>query len=267
MAHTVHVINPPPKGSKKTRRKKTAKRTTSKRTDTVAKKKTTRRRKTTTRRRRRKSNPSTTTAVARRRPRRRATPTRRRRRNPSTRSMGGAFMGEVNKWLPAFAGKLFVAFAVRKVGTLGGGQLMGGAPIISPTAGQSWGLGQYVVAALATHFGSRLFKRVLNPSEFRRGGYDLILTKLVWTEGIARSDWAKAQFGNLGPSYSPATGQTWLSTPSGRSVAMQGELVAASPLDGELVEASPLDNTHSASGGRAMTSYRESEDPYVTQYR
>lgn len=176
-------------------------------------------------------------------------------------------MGEVNKWLPAFAGKLFVAFAVRKVGGLGGGQLLGGAPIQSPTAGQSWGLGQYIVAALAAHFGAKLFKRVLNPSEFRRGGLDLLFTKLIWTEGIARSDWAKQQFGNTGPSYSPSTGQTWLST-GGRSVAMQGELVEASPLDGELVEASPLDG-HRGMPGASMASYHptESADPYVTNYR
>lgn len=177
-------------------------------------------------------------------------------------------MGEVNKWLPAFAGKLFVAFAVRKVGGLGGGQLLGGAPTQSPTAGQSWGLGQYIVAALATHFGSKLFKRVLNPAEFRRGGYDLLLTKLVWTEGIARSDWAKEQFGNYSTSYSPSTGQTWLSA-GGRQVAMQGELVESSSLDGELVEASPLDGSNGGQRGAGMMPYHasESNDPYVTNYR
>lgn len=175
--------------------------------------------------------------------------------------MRAGFMGEVSKWLPAFAGKLFVAFAVRRIGTLGGQQLLGGGPVISPTAGTSWGFGQYIVAGLATHFGSKLFKRVLDPAGFRRGGYDLILTKLVWTEGIARSPWAAEAFGNYGPSYNQRTGQTWLSTGGGRSVAMQGELVEASPLDGELVEASPLDGMSSAYGPGP------SSDPYVSNYR
>ncbi len=261
MAHTVHVINPKTAKKTKRRRKKTAKRPTTKRKINTVAKKTTRRRKTTTRRRRRR-NPSTT-APPRRRPSRARAPSRRRRRNPSLSGMKAGFMGEVNKWLPAFAGKLFVAFAVRRIGALGGQQLLGGGPVISPTAGTSWGFGQYIVAGLATHFGSKLFKSVLDPSGFRRGGYDLILTKLVWTEGIARSPWAAEAFGNYGPRYSPRTGQTWLSTPGGGSVAMQGELVEASPLDGELVEASPLDGSPvSASYGPGDTG-----DPYVDRYR
>lgn len=165
--------------------------------------------------------------------------------------------------MPFFAGKLFTAFVVRKWGALGGGagQLLGGGPVQSWTAGQSWTMGQYILAGLAAHFGAKLFGRskMLNASAFRKGGFDLIFTKLMWTEGIARSEWAKQQFGNAGNvAYSPGTGQTWLSQ-GGQSVAMQGGvLVEASPLDGELVTATPLDG---------MASYTSpAADPYRAAY-
>ncbi|TPV95536.1 MAG: hypothetical protein B7733_09425 [Myxococcales bacterium FL481] len=156
---------------------------------------------------------------------------------------------------------------MRRWGSLGGvgGQLLGGGPVQSWTAGTSLTFGQYILGALAVHFGSKIFGKFLNAEEFRRGGYDLLLTKLVWTEGIARSDWARSQFGNVGVRYSPDTGQTWLSQ-GGQWAAMQGELVEASPLDGELVEASPLDGSPTHAYGRLMPSTTPDREANMGRY-
>ena len=105
---------------------------------------------------------------------------------------------------------------------------------------------QYVVAAIAVWIGSKTIGRFMrDEAGFRRGGVDLILTKLVWTEGIARSQWAKSTFGNY-PSvrYDPGTGQTWLNQ-GGQWAAMQG---------GELVDASPLDGGRTHAYGQLMPS-------------
>jgi hypothetical protein len=120
-----------------------------------------------------------------------------------------------------------------------------GGPRTSKTAGGSWTLGQYILAAVALNIGARVFGRIWSEGEFKQGGWDLIFFKLVWTEGIARSGWAKQQFGaNI--NYDPASGTTWL-TQGGQQVSMQGaesdRLVTASAMDGSdrLVTASPLD--------------------------
>jgi hypothetical protein len=191
----------------------------------------------------------------RRRRRRRRNPgsapvSRRRRRNPGARSGGGllglfggggggGLMGEVSRFLPSLAGKLFVSAVVKRFGTQGG-SLFGG-PQSSPTVGGSWSMGQYLAALLAANLGAKVFGRFLNAAEFRRGGMDLILTKLVYTEGLARSPGLQAILGNVPENQIrvDADGQTYLQQ-GGRWVAMQGPLISASPLDG-LVEAAPLD--------------------------
>lgn len=210
----VHLINPPPKRRRTGRKKKT-----------VAKK----RRKRATKRRR---NPTSN-------PRRRTGRRRSRRRNPSLKGLGREF----SSFLPRLAGKLAVAWVVRRYGS--SGQLFGGAQMNSQTAGGSWTLGQYVLAYVTAVYGSKLFGKVLNASAFREGAMDLILTKFVWTEGIARSDWARAQFGAPQVAYSPGTGQSWIQQ-GGQWSAMQG-LVEADALDG-LVEADALDGEYGAYG-------------------
>ena len=180
---------------------------------------------------------------------------------------------QLKRWGPFFAGKLWVAYAVRRWGNLGGspGQLLGGGPVQSQFAGQSWALGQYVVAGLALWVGGKLARMVnLDVSQFRAGCYDAIFTKLLWTEGIARSPAAKAAFGNI--RYNPRTGQKWMSTGRGRYVAMQGfgdELVTASALDGgramgdELVTASALDGPR---GYGYVNAQGSSTDPFRSAY-
>ena len=85
-----------------------------------------------------------------------------------------------------------------------------------------------------------MFGKFVNASEFKRGAWDLILTKLIWTEGISRSDWAKKQFGNTEGAigWDRNTGQSYINQ-GGSMNAMQG-IVGASALDG-IVESSPLD--------------------------
>lgn len=145
-------------------------------------------------------------------------------------------MAQVKSWLPAMVGKLFVAFAVRRWGQQGS---MFGTQATSPMAGTSWTMGGYVVAILATMLGAKLFGRWISASEFKRGAWDLILTKLVWTEGFSRSPWMQQTFGQAeGQVTVDGSGQTWIFQ-GGRWQAMQG-LVEQSPLDG-LVEQSPLD--------------------------
>ncbi len=156
--------------------------------------------------------------------------------------MLGGLSKEFSDFLPRLAGKLVVSWVVRRYGA--SGQLFGGGPVTSQLAGQSWTFGQYILAVLTAHFGSKVFGRVISGDKFREGAMDLILTKFVWTEGIARSDWAKQQFGSPQVRASP-DGQAWLAQ-GGQWSAMQG-LVEASPLDG-LVEASPLDG-HRRRGG------------------
>jgi hypothetical protein len=143
--------------------------------------------------------------------------------------------------MPRLAGKLWTSWVVRRWGALGGagGQLLGGGPVQSWTAGSSWTLGQYGLAILAAHFGSKLFGKVLDAGDFRQGCWDLILTKLIWTEGIARSDWAKSQFGSPRIRGNRRTGQAWLQQ-GGQWEALQGAhgmgdtIVDAGALDGPM---------------------------------
>lgn len=224
----LNIINPPKK----------RRRTAGRKTRPVPKKRRKRSAKKTTRRRRTNNPPR------RYHPKRRRT----RRRNPSLLGLGKEF----GDFLPRLAGKLVVAWVVRRYGT--SGSLFGGAPTTSQTAGTSWTLGQYLLAYLAAVYGSKLFGRVLDSGKFREGAMDLILTKFVWTEGIARSDWARQQFGAPQVRWSPQTGQSWLAQ-GGQWSAMQGgmgdALVEQSPLDG-LVEATPLDGTGGSSYGHLV---------------
>lgn len=67
---------------------------------------------------------------------------------------------------------------------------------------------------------------------------DAIVMKFVWTEGIAKSDWGKEQFGT-GDVYSDDSNGQLYWDQDGRQVAMQG-LVEGGAMDG-IVEAGPMD--------------------------
>ena len=249
---SVYVVNPK---KKKASKKKVAKKKTASRrrrapnkgeSTTMAKKKTTRRRRRAApaaappARRRRRAAPA---APARRRRRRNPAPAtrRRRRKNPGLAlGMSGVF-AEVKNALPRLAGTLATAWAVRQFGKSGG---LFGQQFTSPMMGESWGWSQYAIAGAVAMWGPKLLGKFINAKEFQRGAVDLIVQKLVWTEGIARSDWAVRQFGNT-IGIDSGSGQMYMDQGSGNYAAMQG-LVEASPMDG-LVEASPMDGSHGMS--------------------
>jgi len=193
---------------------------------------------------------------------------RRRRRNPGAiRRYGGSALGlgsigsDFRDAIPRFLGKLWVAWAVRRWGAQFGTGGMFGQAHVSPTAGESWTFGQYALGYIAANFGARMFARMLHidAAKFRQGGLDLVFTKLFWTEGIARSQWAQTQFGTphyghqmLGQAEGDVregpNGQLWMMQ-NGQWIALQGahggQLVTASKLDGQLVAASRLDGVGS----------------------
>ena len=251
---SVYVVNPKKKASKnKAAKKKTASRrrraTNKGESTTMAKKKTTRRRRRAPAaappaRRRRRAAPA---APARRRRRNPAPASRRRRRRNPNGALGLGVSGvfaEVKNALPRLAGTLAVAWAVRQFGKGGG---LFGQQFTSPTMGESWGWSQYAIAGAVAMWGPKLLGKFINAKEFQRGAVDLIVQKLVWTEGIARSDWAVQQFGNT-IGIDSGSGQMYMDQGGGNYAAMQGygNLVEASPMDG-LVEASPMDGSHGMS--------------------
>jgi len=256
MSFRVHIMNPKRRRRRKANAKPKAKPRKAKATMQTNPR----------RRRRRRKNCETSAAPVsnprrrRRRSARRRNPVsfgrRRRRRNPE--GFGGGIMSEVNRFLPRLLGKLFVAFLVKRWG--GQGSLMSPTAMQSPTLGGSWTMGQYVLAAVGAHLGAKVFGRFINAEQFKQGAYDLILTKLVWTEGLSRSPWLQATFGAAEGEvkYNEQTGQMEIFQ-GGRWQMMQGyddmsgsDLVTASPLDGELVAASPLDGSASYGYGHLL---------------
>lgn len=240
---TVHVINP--KGKKKSAAKPKAKKKAGKKP--VAKKKIGKKRVA------KRRAPSTKAPAKRRRRRRNPLPaTRKKRRGPPrTKNSAwgfGGLIGEAQKALPRVAGMLAVAWAVRKWG--GTGSLMGSQVVTSEFAGTSWTMRQYGIALIVAQFGGKLLSKIIDPSGFRQGAMDAIVMKFVWTEGIAKSDWGKQQFGT-GDIYNDTdTGQLYWDQ-NGRQVAMQG-LVEAGAMDG-LVEGGPMDGHDSGGYGHLMS--------------
>lgn len=156
-------------------------------------------------------------------------------------------MSDLRGFVPRLAGKLAVSWAVRRWAA---NASMFGGPYQSPTFGGSWSLGQYALALLVAKVGSRFVGRFLNAREFEQGAMDLILSKAVWTEGFARSQWMQQAFGQTdGEIRQDSSGQTWISQ-GGRWTALQGygdTLVQAGPMDG-LVERTPLDGEGASYG-------------------
>jgi hypothetical protein len=252
-AFSVHVINPRKKsgGSRRKKRghskkkaarkskaptQKPAKKSAKKRTTNMAKK----------RRKRSKRAPakrgaSTTRKITRRRTTNPRPSRRRRRKNPSAGI--NAVTSEMKSAIPRILGMMAAAWAVRRFSEHGG---LFSTPFTSPMMGESWSWKQYAIAGAVATWGPALAGKMrINATEFRRGAVDLIMVKLIWTEGFARSEWAQNAFGTGDVAYTPGNRQAYVDQ-GGRWDAMQG-LVEASPLDG-LVEASPLDGPGSGYG-------------------
>jgi hypothetical protein len=178
----------------------------------------------------------------------------------------------LKRFIPRLLGKLAVAWAVKRWGNKGA--IFSDQVYTSETYGNSWSMEQYLVAWAVATWVPKVFGRFLNASEFRTGAWDLILTKAIWTEGIARSDWAVQQFGATGDvQYDPTSGQMMIES-RGQLMPMQGPIVKQSPLDG-LVGSSPLDGTGSygyghllPAGVSAQTAEtgRQSGSGYVSNY-
>lgn len=283
----VHLINPKKRKSTKKKAAKRKKRgtgakkktttksttTTTKRTTNMAKPKK-RRRKTSTKRR-----AAPAPAPKRRRRRRTTNPARRtsrRRKNPSV----SGILGSVKSWIPAMVGKLAVTWVVQRMGGMGVGGSLTSFTQTPPsvTAGGQWSMYQYLAAGVVAQYGGKLLGKYVNAAEFKRGAWDMILTKLVWTEGIGRSEWAVKQFGADGDvSYDPGSG-SMLMEQGGRLNYMQGsQLVEQSSLDG-LRMANDLDGGDYEFVGNDLGHYTPSpteasihqgtgsNDPYVTAY-
>lgn len=237
---SVYVVNPKKKKSAKkktsSRRKRSTKKQAKRRTPgenkTMAKKKTTRRKPA------KRRAPEARPPAKRRRRRNPAPSKRRRRKNPSLGLGVTGVFNEMKNALPRLAGTLATAWAVRQFGQAGG---LFGQQFTSPMMGESWGWSQYAIAGAVAMWGPKLLGKFVNAKEFQRGSVDLIIQKLVWTEGISRSAWAVKQFGNT-IGIDSGTGQMYMDQGGGNYAAMQG-LVEASPMDGlgSLVEASPMD--------------------------
>lgn len=185
---------------------------------------------------------------------------RRRRRNPGLPGLGG-ITAEIKAGLPRLAGKLAVAAAIKYVKA---SNVMGGP---SSIAGEPWGWQQYAVAAGVAMFAPKLLGRFINPTEFRRGAIDLMLTKALWTGVISKSAKAQELFGEIadGTQIYDSDGQGYLYD-NGRAHAMQG-LVTSGPMDG-LVTGGPMDGFLPSNTPREesiKSAYRGtgSSDPYA----
>jgi hypothetical protein len=234
-AFAVHVINPRKKsGKKKKATKKAAAKPAPKRkpmAKKAAKKKPAKR------------GASTTRAIARRAPnppakkkKKKGRGVKRRKGNPVSFT---AVQNEMKSAIPRILGMMAAAWAVRRFGGHSG---LFNTPLTSPMMGESWGWKQYAIAGAVATWGPALAGKIrINSTEFRRGAVDLIMIKLLWTEGFARSSWAQSAFGTGDVAYDPTNKQAYVQQGQ-RWDAMQG-LVEASPLDG-LVEASPLDGAN-----------------------
>lgn len=253
----VTIVNPSKK--KKTRKK------AARRRKTMPKK-----RKASPRRRRR--NPGTHAKRAnptrrRRRAAPRKNPTRRRRRsNPTVTKFGKIdLMAPWNDAGYRQLGKLAAAFAVTRWGgtTAVANWPNGPERDYSDTMGAGWSFKGYAIALLGAWLGGEIVERI-RPGKGRDvylGGFDLIMSKLVWTQLLSRTAFGPKYFGQMDQAYGmptmPATGamgaaegdiytddqgNVWLMD-GGRWVSMQG-LVETGPL-GALVETGPLGDTGS----------------------
>lgn len=146
---------------------------------------------------------------------------------------------------PAILGRIWLAFAVRQWGgdwgtSIAGAPAAGGTPPPpSPFAGQQWGFQGYFVGVIAAWAGAHVAER-FRPGwgfHFWRGAVENMAARLVWTEGIARSEWGQKHFGQMavGQVADDGRGNRMVLTPQGWQYMMgnpnMGELQER-PLDG-----------------------------------
>ena len=186
--------------------------------------------------------------------------------------MGGFLlnpMGPMEGMLARLAGKVVVAFAVRRWGDKEGSPS-------SATTGKAWNFKNYFIAILASYLGGELtarFAGVRNGEHFYQGGIDLTATKLMWSElihrwptaakALGRGDSRAMGRGHMGQMDALAaqategdilddgSGNRWLMQ-GGKWVAMMGpddgmgQIVEADYLGSDLVDATPMGGVVSA---------------------
>lgn len=236
MAYEVHIVNPAPRKRRKSKSKNMAKKTHRRR----AKKTTTAAAPRRSHARRRRV--STVSAAPRRRRRARAhnpgkkLRRRHRRSNPGLGLGIGSVMGVIKSAAPRMVGQLAVAAAVKFAERFGGKSAGGN---MSTAYGEPLSWKQYLAGAAIALLAPKFVGRFVNAQQFQVGAIDYLLGKLVWTEGIARSQVATRFLGAPdGATYYDPDGQGWMSDGE-QFNAMQG-LVDAGPMDG-LVDAGPMD--------------------------
>lgn len=179
-------------------------------------------------------------------------------------------------------GQLGAAWAIMRFGGArpSPGSWPGGSGVpYSPMQGEALSMRGYVMGFLGAYLSGEIAARVWGKTageEAYKGGIDLLVQKLVWTQLISRNAWAQSQFGNPygmatmpgdvgaglgqaeganfqeGDIYTDEDGNVMLMQ-GGRWIAMQG-LVEAGPL-GALVEAGPLGAMHADYMGDTGSGY------------
>lgn len=199
----------------------------------------------------------------RRPPRRRANP-RGEREGFRAQGMWPLNRGNMDLVAPAVMNKLLVALVVKKWGSDKGGLLGPGES--SDFVGRSWTFRDYGLAFLASFAGAKVVASRMGKNwgdMFWLTGVSDMAARLLWTEGIARSDSLQKWFGQ----YDDAAGMAALrdmrgvqpgavlETPGGRYMldnadgwtAMQGIVTTASRYDGVPVTANRYDGVVQAS--------------------
>lgn len=167
---------------------------------------------------------------------------RRRRRNPEGGGVEKAWRRAFGRFVPRIGAKFAVAYVVRQWGGKWGEGIMG-QKATSPFAGEGWSLWNYALAGLVAYFGGRVISRY--NKEWGRAWADSIwddmVTRLIWTEGLARSKTAQDYFGQdmIGWDDDPYGNRFAVIDGTQYQPAMLG-IERASPIDG-LVAAGPMD--------------------------
>lgn len=190
---------------------------------------------------------------------------RRRRRNPSSGGGGGTAVtlsSGTKDLMPVLLSKALLAWGIRTFGKNWGMSAVTGSPIsASPYAGQAWPINNYfyalgigfMLAKALQKIGRGSFARI-----FWQTTVHDVVTRFIWTEGIARVPGMPAYLGADTPGmiWRDGGGNTMQLDQWGRWQAMQDTLEAARPLDGTLEMQRPLDGlTGARSIDRAAGGY------------
>lgn len=208
---------------------------------------------------RRKKNPEPVTAAlanpSRRRRRRKKNPAprRRRRRNPEGRAgrlLSIAQFPKGQSILMAMLADLVIGFAVKRASTWTGdawGTGMFGQAATSPYAGQGWSFRLYAAAGLALMLGARMVRGWRGEEaarEFSHAGWTQLARRFMYTEVIARNQWAQDTFGQVAQVVDTSDGTRWIETPEGGWYAMQGRLVPETAMGSRLVPETAMGRYH-----------------------